>query len=216
MLIISGYGIQLKRLGIEDIELVRYWRNSESIKKYMEFREEITSEMQLRWFKSIDNEKNFYFLITVDNDYIGLINGSNTDWEEGITHSGGIFIWDTRYINSEIPFNASVLITDVSFVFGLKKVMAKILSDNTRSIDFNQKLGYTKLPDQENVYNQLYELTPEKFRQATVKIRAILEKKYTNSIHFKFLGPITSAEQFVLDKFKSDKWSGTNITWSVG
>src|SRR5688500_15436764 len=146
MFSVTGYGIKLKRLSIEDIELVRYWRNSDTIRKFMEYREEITPEMQLKWFKSIDNHNNFFFLISVNHSYIGLINGANTDWDEGITHSGGIFIWDEKFWATEIPFNTSVLLSDISFVFGLKKIKAKILSDNTRSIDFNQKLGFVKLP----------------------------------------------------------------------
>src|SRR5688572_16492874 len=130
MLLVEAYGVQLKRLALEDIELVRYWRNSEKIRQYMEFREEITPAMQLKWFNSIDNFNNFYFLISVDNSYIGLINGANTNWDEGVTHSGGIFIWDEKFWATEVPFNASMLLTDISFAFGLKTIRAKILKDN--------------------------------------------------------------------------------------
>ncbi|MFI5202922.1 MAG: GNAT family N-acetyltransferase [Flavobacteriales bacterium] len=215
MFSVTGYGIKLKRLSIEDIELVRYWRNSESIRKFMEYREEITPEMQLKWFTSIDNQSNFFFLISVDHKYIGLINGANTDWNEGITNSGGIFIWDEKFWATEIPFNTSVLLSDISFVFGLKKIKAKILSDNLRSIDFNKKLGFVKLPEQENLYNQLYELTPDNFRNATKPIREILEKRYGKGIHFEFSSQRTPSDQFILDKLESQSVKSDQVTWNV-
>ncbi|MDZ7743378.1 MAG: hypothetical protein U5Q03_16975 [Bacteroidota bacterium] len=40
------YGISLNRLKEDDIELVRKWRNSRKINQFMEYREEITPEMQ--------------------------------------------------------------------------------------------------------------------------------------------------------------------------
>ncbi len=60
-MIIKGFAVTLSRLTIDDIELVRQWRNSETVRQFMEFREEITPEMQIKWFKSIDNEINNYY-----------------------------------------------------------------------------------------------------------------------------------------------------------
>jgi len=60
---LSKYGVKLHRLREEDIELVRTWRNSPLIRQYMEFRDEITPEMQKEWFLSINNNENYYFII---------------------------------------------------------------------------------------------------------------------------------------------------------
>ena len=73
------YGITLTRLREDDIELVRKWRNSPGIQQYMEYREFITEEMQKKWFESINNLQNFYFIIEYENKKIGLINTSNID-----------------------------------------------------------------------------------------------------------------------------------------
>lgn len=56
-MIISKYNIRYIRLQEEDIELVRKWRNHPSITKYMVYREEITPEMQKKWFASINNNE---------------------------------------------------------------------------------------------------------------------------------------------------------------
>ena len=73
---ISKYGIDLVRLTEEDIEMLRQWRNSPQIQQFMEYREEITAEMQKKWFDSINNVNNFYFIIHFEGQKIGLINTS--------------------------------------------------------------------------------------------------------------------------------------------
>ena len=47
---LEKYGICLEKLTHDKIELVRRWRNHPKIRRYMEFREEITPEMQEKWF----------------------------------------------------------------------------------------------------------------------------------------------------------------------
>jgi len=93
---LSKYGIVLDRLRQEDIELVRSWRNSPMISQFMEFREQITPEMQKEWFKSVDNIENFYFVVVYQGKKIGLINSSNVQWAT-VSSEGGIFLWDEAY-----------------------------------------------------------------------------------------------------------------------
>jgi len=47
---LHNYGLTLSRLTRNEIEFVRQKRNSEEVRRYMEFREEITPEMQQQWF----------------------------------------------------------------------------------------------------------------------------------------------------------------------
>ena len=48
---IIKYGITLKKLALEDIEMIREWRNSPKIRAIMQNYEYITKEKQLAWFK---------------------------------------------------------------------------------------------------------------------------------------------------------------------
>ena len=41
--------------------------------------------------------------------------------------------------------------------------MARILKDNKRAIQYNKQIGYKLLPNQEDVVNQLYELSEEDY-----------------------------------------------------
>lgn len=173
-MIVEAYGIKLKRLTADELELVRTHRNSEAIRNTMEYREIITTEMQRKWFATIDNEHNNYMLIYVKEIPIGLISGTQIDWENGITGNGGIFIWAQEFMETVYPSRAAVLMTDIGFYLGMKKNYAKILRDNLKSIAFNASLGYALLPNQNEVYNQQYELTVEKYFSVVQKLRKLL------------------------------------------
>ncbi len=167
---VTKYGITLTRLGEGDIELVRKWRNSPEIQQYMEYREFITEEMQKKWFESINNMQNFYFIIEYENKKIGLINTSNIDWEN-YTSDGGIFIWEEKYYETFIPVWASLCLLESDFfLFQARKSFIKTLKDNHRAIVLNKHLGYQLMEGQEDVYNQQYSLTRENFEMKAKKI----------------------------------------------
>lgn len=172
---ITKYGVTLNRLTHDKIELVRRWRNNPKISKYMEYREEITPEMQKAWFKRIDNIYNFYFLINVDGKDIGLINVRDVDYQKG-TGEPGIFIWDEDYLNSTITFNAALNLTDFCFeTLGLKELIIHVLKDNKRAIQFNKAYGYTLSPNQEDIYNQEYRMRYEKYIDRRNKIIKLIQ-----------------------------------------
>ncbi len=170
-MIAEAYGIKLLRLTEDYIELVRKHRNSDSVRNTMEYREIITPKMQLEWFHRIDNEKNNYGLICVNGKPIGLISGTEIDWEQMITGNGGIFIWDEDFKETLYPAKAALLMTDWGFFMGMKKNYIRILQNNIRSISFNVSLGYELLPNQENVFNQRYELTAVNYFTSVERIR---------------------------------------------
>jgi UDP-4-amino-4,6-dideoxy-N-acetyl-beta-L-altrosamine N-acetyltransferase len=175
-MILEGYGIRLIRLCEEHIEMVRQHRNSEQIRQFMEYREHITSEMQLAWFKSIDTIENNYFVIEVDDKFIGLINGAQIDWDNRETGSGGIFIWELNYWETAVPVSASLLLTDTSVLFGLDRSYVKILAENKKAIAFNKQLGYVLMPDQESEVNQLYVLEQVRYLEAAAKLKLLISE----------------------------------------
>jgi RimJ/RimL family protein N-acetyltransferase len=175
-MIVFGYGIVLRRLTIDDIELVRQHRNSERIQQYMEYRQEITAEQQLAWFNSINNIHNNYFVIEHQGKKVGLIYGADINWETKITGNGGIFIWDVTYWETASPTASSFLLTDTSILLGLEKTYIKVLSTNQRAIEFNKSLGYQLLPNQEGILNQQYVLNIEDYKKVRATIRQRLFK----------------------------------------
>ncbi len=168
---IYKYGVTLKRITEEDIELLRQWRNSEQVRRRMEYREHITPEMQKQWFKSINNYNNFYYLIIYKGEKIGVINEKNIDRDKG-TAEAGLFIANEKYYKSYIPLLASLILIETNFyLLGAKISYIRVLRDNKEGIQYNKSLGYKLCEGQENVENQLYYLTPEEFEKKTGKIR---------------------------------------------
>lgn len=150
-MIIRKYGLVLSRLKEKDIELVRQMRNTEEIRRYMHYREEITPDMQKKWFASINNGNNYYFIIEHDGKKIGLIHGRNNDFEKG-TCEGGIFIWDKSYIGTAIPGMASIVLNDFTFItFGvLNTIYAKVVEGNIHATEYNKLIGYEPCPPLNN------------------------------------------------------------------
>jgi len=176
VLTINQYGVTLKRITEADTELLRYWRNQQSVKMYMDYREYITPEMQKKWFASINNKYNYYFIIEFEGKKVGLINAKNFSYEDGFGE-GGIFIWDQDYINSfAAVFSTLCILNFVFFKVKLCKLSrARILRDNERAIHYNQLIGYKLLPGQENVVNQLYELTLDDYIKNATKLNKAAE-----------------------------------------
>ncbi|MEI6060482.1 MAG: GNAT family N-acetyltransferase [Bacteroidota bacterium] len=168
---ICKYGITLNRLRQEDLELVRQKRNSEEVSRFMEFREEITPEMQQKWFESINNFENFYYIIEYKGQKIGLLNDKNMDWKARTSESG-LFLWDESYINTLVPVLASLCLLELGFYYlEWKTSFIHVLRDNPKAIEYVSSLGYTLAEGQENADNQLYYLTPEFFETKGKKIR---------------------------------------------
>jgi UDP-4-amino-4,6-dideoxy-N-acetyl-beta-L-altrosamine N-acetyltransferase len=141
-MIVRKYGITLRRLKEDDIELLRQKRNSTAIQNKMHYREHITPEMQKKWFDFINNKNNGYFIIEVEGKKIGLIHGKNLDFEKR-TCEGGIFIWEDKHIGGFIPSLASVIMNDWTFyMINFKAVYAKIMLDNPTAISYNKLMGY--------------------------------------------------------------------------
>jgi UDP-4-amino-4,6-dideoxy-N-acetyl-beta-L-altrosamine N-acetyltransferase len=206
VLTINQYGVTLKRITEEDLELLRYWRNQQSVKMYMDFRDYITPEMQQKWFLSVNNKYNYYFIIEFEGKKVGLINAKNFSYEDGFGE-GGIFIWDQDYINSfAAVFSTLCVLNFVYFKVKLCKLSrARILRDNDRAIHYNQLIGYKLLPDQENVINQLYELTLEDYIKNATKLNKAAEMLNNGNGDITFSGTVSDKNLDEINEILTEK-----------
>lgn len=169
---ISKYGIVLQRLKLEDIELVRQMRNSPDIMSRMHFKTPITADEQLKWFHSINNIYNNYFLIYADGKKIGLINGKNSDYSTGVSE-GGIFIWDKDYHQHIAAPASSLIVNDHAFkLIGFKKSYVKVMKNNSYALQYNKMMGY--LPSTDKVSTSEYqwlELSADRYEKYNGRLR---------------------------------------------
>ncbi len=160
---ITKYGVTLNRLTQDKIEMVRQWRNNPKISQFMEYRENITFEMQQKWFEEINNDNNYYFIIEYENKEVGLVNVKNIDYKEK-EGEAGIFIYDDSLLNSTISFQAILCLYDFCFeTLNLDKMIAHTFRNNKRAIKFNKIFGYQISENQERIENQMYILRKKEY-----------------------------------------------------
>lgn len=169
---IRKYDLVLERLKEKDIELVRNKRNQPEINSTMIFRQHIDRDMQQKWFRSINNIYNNYFLIHHRNNPIGLINGKDINFEER-SSEGGMFIWDKQYWGGIYPALASMIMSDFNFIVNeFETNYIRILHSNPKAKAHNQLLGYkpsTNFPA--NDQYQIFELTKKDYLITGNKLR---------------------------------------------
>jgi RimJ/RimL family protein N-acetyltransferase len=160
---LSKYGVTLKRLTFDKIELVRNWRNDPKISQYMEFRGYITSEMQQRWFENIDNCFNYYFIINYNGEEVGLVNIKNID----ITYKcaePGIFIYEDKYLNTDVGFRTALCNMDFAFEgLDLNYLYGYVMQFNKRTIRYSKALGFVLDEGQDSSEKQRYVLTKGRY-----------------------------------------------------
>lgn len=157
----------------EDIELVRQWRNHPSITKYMVYREHITADMQKKWFASINNNNNLYFIVEYKGKKIGLINAKDVDWEN-MEMESGIFIWDKYYRKTHIPTLATMLFAEVGVDLWQLKPTATILKSNERALKYNKAIGFKVIEDDPDKEYVRLSLDKENMGFVSKKLKAAL------------------------------------------
>ncbi|MDD2965053.1 MAG: GNAT family N-acetyltransferase [Bacteroidales bacterium] len=170
-MIYSNLGVNFYLLKESDIELVRCWRNDPVVVQNYEYREYITPEMQAAWFKTINNTNNLYTLVEYKGKKVGVINVKNIDWEN-FDCEGGIFFPDPKTHQTPLPAIVSYITTELLFTaFNWKVVKAHVLRENKSVQAFVKMLGYEKLPNQEHVNNQAFQITHESFMKKAPRLR---------------------------------------------
>lgn len=191
MLTIKQYGVTLHRIAETDLELVRYWRNQSDIANFMEYKNFISPIAQKKWFQSINNKLNYYFIIEFEQKKVGLINVKNYDRLAGFGE-GGIFIWDKNYLGSFAAVYSSLCLLNFMLlkVNVCSKSRVRILKDNDRAINYNKLLGYKLLPNQDDVLNQLYELDKNDYLFLGKKINRAAEALSDSNSEMFFYGDV--------------------------
>ncbi len=178
---ICKYGITLSLLRKEDLDFVREKRNSELMNSDDDISNEITAEMQLEWYESINNAENFYYIIEYKGAKIGMLNNKKLDWKARTSESS-LFLWDETLVDTIVPSLAALCLIEIAFYYlNWNVCYIRIHSDNHKAIENAGILGYELTEGKETVENHLYYLTRELFDANAKKIRqeakAFIEKE---------------------------------------
>ena len=160
---VNKYGITLRRLTADDLELLRGWRNDPKIANQMNYREYITPKMQKKWFSTINTRNNYYFIIITEGKKIGLANLKDINYDRK-TWEAGLFIYDDNYLATLVPFQIFLAQYDFGFFdLDLETCYGHVLNSNTNAIKFNGSFGYELESGQEGVTHQRYVLAKDRY-----------------------------------------------------
>jgi len=170
----THYGVTLTDLAEWNIELLRRWRNHPDVTQFMVYREHITAEMQLEWFRSLDKERNRYCFISYEKKPIGICHTKNIDLD-AMTGEGGMLIWSKEHQNSLVPFRAALAGLDWNFLkLGFRAMTVTVLKSNRRAIRYNRALGYRFADPDAAGETLIGTLTPDDYIAATVSVKEVL------------------------------------------
>ncbi len=177
---IRKFGTVLRRLAPKYLEAVRLWRNDPAISQWLVFQGQIGPEQQRKWFDSVDQSRNFYYIIEYQGQPVGMVNLKNYE-AAAASAEGGIFIGDQSFQNSMVALDALLTMYDFGFEeLGLKKISAYIKIDNIRAARLNQSLGFFKLAGQpaREDKTELWILEAQNYFKHTSKFRSYIFNKF--------------------------------------
>lgn len=172
---IENYNIRLRRIESEDLELLRSWRNSDFVNSRMIATNYITVEMQLKWFESVNNDQNYYFIAEYNNEKVGLIHVKNIKDNNG---EGGIFLASEKYENSDLVPRMILSFNDFIFdVLKLDFIYSQVKADNKKAISSSIAQGCVINEEKSTSEILSFLLLPENYQKKTKKIKLILNKQ---------------------------------------
>jgi RimJ/RimL family protein N-acetyltransferase len=166
----SRFGITLRRLDPDDLEMVRQWRNSSWVRPYMHYREWIGPDEQMLWFQGLDSKRDWYFTARAGDTPFGLFDIKAIDWSDTSGESGG-FVGDPSFIGRPEPAQAVLALMDFAFlVLRLQSLRARYRANLQRVVQFNRQLGYVVMREADDgfLYSQV---TAASYLQCAASLR---------------------------------------------
>ena len=141
----TRFGVTLERLGARDLELVRYWRNSDTVRPHMRYQRIISPEDQKVWFSGLNCLNDWYFTGKANAEPFGLFHIKNIDWTSRCGEAGG-FAGYPELLGCPEPARAVLALMDFAFlVLQLDALEAQYKVNLSRIVMFNEQLGYERV-----------------------------------------------------------------------
>lgn len=136
--------ITLNPIEVQDIEIIRLWRNEENYKNTFINTNSISSEDQLKWYKKYkENIEDRMFTIVYNNTKIGTISLYNINYQNKRAEVGRLLIGDLNSRGNGIGLKAIDAICKYGFNrLGLSKITLEVFEDNIYARNVDNKAGF--------------------------------------------------------------------------
>ena len=164
------YGVTLRPLQVDDLEMVRAWRNDPSIASMMVDQSYITSEQQAAWFTRIrSSPRHFIFVAHFRDEAIGVASLTLSAEHMGEAEPA-LYIAHERYRHNLVPFCVVFALLDFAFEqLALTRLNARVFAHNVAARRFNASCGYQPSSPEGDGLNS-YQLVPADYYAARTKI----------------------------------------------
>jgi UDP-4-amino-4,6-dideoxy-N-acetyl-beta-L-altrosamine N-acetyltransferase len=134
--------VRLRKLGIQDLEMVMNWRMLPEITQFMYTNPKITMEDQLQWFARIsESDKEKYWIIELDGEVpVGLLSINQIDYVNKQC-SWAYYIADLRARGKGLGTLLECNVYDFVFGLGLNKLWCEVFTFNDKVIRIHEKFG---------------------------------------------------------------------------
>jgi len=125
-----------------EAEMVRNWRNDNSIREWCYQEHIISSEEQKKFLKDLEEDNhNYYWLIKKKNECIGVISLNRLDLENGNAYIG-------VYSQPKMKGKGNILMNclkKIAFdIFKLHSLKLEVIEDNKNALSFYKRSGFKK------------------------------------------------------------------------
>lgn len=122
--------VVLRKMRVDDMEMVRNWRMRPEITKYMYTDPMITIEQQMEWFKKVSNSDDFYWIVVQDGRPVGL--ASLTGWDKRNSRIiGGAYIAERNNETFKLAIDLQLNLLNYAFnKLNINKVCGEVISEN--------------------------------------------------------------------------------------
>lgn len=139
--------MKVKFLPIEEkhLEIIRNWRNSEEVKKYLIMETYITKEMQKQWYEAIKNkEDEIHWIVEADGNLIGKVDLRKID-KINKTAEWAFYIGEKSARGTGAAVLMEYQLLEYAFCnLKLHKLNCVVLDFNTRVIELHKKFGFVE------------------------------------------------------------------------
>ncbi len=177
--IIQGFQVRLRPVEENDLERLRNWRNSASVRQQMLSTDFISDEQQLAWFKKIKRDvSQQHWVVEYKGQPIGATNVKarfHGDTVQSATVlEPGLYIGHPGYQGNIVAFAPTLALYDFCFSrYSVETFFAVVKAENTAALKYNAQLGY-----QVDKQHELIDLTLQKdtFERHTKVLRRLLSR----------------------------------------
>ena len=136
------FGIELRRMTEDDIEIVRQGRNKDFVRENHVYRNIISEAEQEKWYAEMNSKEHYVFIVVHQGRRVGVIYLRDIP-ENRASSTCGLFFWDDDVISTRIPVFAALLGLDfVIYYCQVQRINSVVLKSNTAGIKMYTFFGF--------------------------------------------------------------------------